>query len=155
DLSGLETATYRSDHPCVVLHPSHPLATHDALYFEDTLEYESVSVSPGSMMEIMLRQHAALAGKPMASRIEASTFDSACRIVAAGLGIAISPREAVGPTAKALGLTLVPLKNDWANRQFVICSRSQKYTSSSARTLADHLHRLAEGDGIQSNSSPC
>jgi DNA-binding transcriptional LysR family regulator len=146
DISGLETVRYRIDHPCVILQSSHPLAKRKKLYFEETLEYESVSVSPGSMMEIMLRRYAAIAGRPLAYRIEASTFDSACRIVAAGLGLAISPREAVELTVRAPGLRLVPLRNEWAHRQFVICSRAPRYTSSTARLLADHLHRLARNN---------
>jgi DNA-binding transcriptional LysR family regulator len=146
DLSGLDVVKYRVDHPCVILQPSHPLAKRKELYFEETLEYDSVSVSPGSMMEIMLRRHAAIAGKTLVHRVEASTFDSACRIVAAGLGLAISPWEAVEPTVRALGLRMVPLQDNWARRQFVICSRSSRYTSSTAHIMADHLHRLANGD---------
>lgn len=151
DLSGLETVRYRMDHPCVIVQPSHPLARRKKLYFEETLEYESVSVLPGSMMELMLRRYAAIVDKSLTYRIEASTFDSACRIVAAGLGLAIIPREAVEPTVRALGLKLVPLQDEWARRQFVICSRSPRYTSSTARLLADHLHQLAgnnQGDDM-------
>lgn len=143
DLSGLETVRYRMDHPCVIVHPSHLLARRKTLYFEETLEYESVGVLPGSMMEIMLRRYAAIMGKSLTYRIEASTFDSACRIVAAGLGLAIIPSEAVEPTVQALGLRLVPLQDEWARRQFVICSRSPRYTSSASRLLSDHLHQLA------------
>jgi DNA-binding transcriptional LysR family regulator len=145
-LSRLEVTEYRVDHSCVILHPSHSLAKRRKLYFEETLDHESVSVSPGSMMEIMLRRHAAIAGKTLTHRVEASTFDSACRIVAAGLGLAISPREAVESTVRALGLKMVPLQDDWAHRQFVVCSRSSRYTSPTARMLADHLHRLGNGD---------
>lgn len=143
DLSGLETAKYRVDHSCVILPPAHPLAGKESVDFVETLDYESIRTMPGSMMEIMQIRHAAIAGKALRYRIEASTFYSACRLVAAGLGLAILPREAVELTVQALQLKLVPLNDVWAERQFVICSRSPSYTSAAARLLADHLHRLA------------
>ena len=54
-------------------------------------------------------------------RIQVSSLDAACRIVAAGLGLAVMPREAVG--AAAQGLVLLPLAEPWAERRFVVCSR--------------------------------
>jgi DNA-binding transcriptional LysR family regulator len=38
DLSGLQSCGYRHDHLGIVLHPSHPLAGHEALSFEQTLD---------------------------------------------------------------------------------------------------------------------
>jgi DNA-binding transcriptional LysR family regulator len=139
DLSGLQTVPYRSDHVHVILPPGHPLANRRRLRFEECLAHDTVGVLPGSIMETTLRRYAALAGGAWVPRVQVSTFDAACRIVAARLGLAILPRESAEPYATALGLTMVPLVDSWAHRRFVICLRSHDTLSASARLLLDHL----------------
>ena len=146
DLSGLHTAAYRSDHLCVALNPSHPLAAKRKLRFKDTLAHAAIGVAPGGMMETMLRRHAALLGRALNYRIQVSSLDAACRIVAAGLGLAILPREATEPHAAASGLTMLPLAEPWAQRRFVVCSRPGSMISATARLLVEHLHRQARAD---------
>ncbi len=142
-LAGLRTAPYRSDHLCVVVHAAHPLARHKRLRYAQTLDHPSVGVAPGGMVEAMLRRQAALVGRAPANRIQVSGLDAACRIVAAGLGLAILPREAITPTASATGLVVVPLADPWAVRRFVICWRSDETLSASARVLVEHLRQQA------------
>lgn len=147
DLQGLHTAHYRSDHACVIVPRAHPLARRKTVRFAEALDYETVGVVPGSIMDTMLRRYAAIAGKSLAHRVQVSTFDAACRIVAAGLGIAIVPREAAGPYAEALELRIVALADAWARRRFVICMRSADGLSPTARLLVGHLQRRAREDG--------
>ena len=139
DMSGLHTVPYRSDHLCVALHPSHPLAQRKRLRFEQTLEYAAIGVAPGGMMETMLRRHAAVLGRSLAYRIQVASFNAACRIVAAGLGLAVLPREAVAPDVQAAGLTLLPLQEPWVQRRFVVCSRAESTLPATARLLMQHL----------------
>ena len=139
DLSDLTALPYRPDHACLLVNRGHPLSRRKAVQFEEALAYEFISAMPGSMMEIMLRRHAAVAGKTMSSRIEVHSFDGVCRIVAAGLGVSVLPREVVSAQAQALGLRLIPLADAWARRQMVICSRSEPYLSASVRLVADGL----------------
>jgi DNA-binding transcriptional LysR family regulator len=139
DLSGLHTVAYRCDHLCVAVRPDHPLAGRKRVRFEDTLDHAAIGVAPGGMMETMLRRQAALIGRSPAYRVQVSGLDAACRIVAAGLGLAVMPREAIAPDARAAGLVLVPLADAWAKRQFVGCSRSEGTLSATARLLLEHL----------------
>jgi DNA-binding transcriptional LysR family regulator len=141
DLSGLATLPYRADHVCLLVHRAHPLARRKSVRFEESLSYEYISAMPGSMMEIMLRRHAALVGKTMSTRIEVQSFDGVSRTVAAGLGVSILPREVVTPMADTLGLRMIPLSDAWARRQFVICSRSDPYISASVRLVAQGLRK--------------
>jgi len=142
DLDGLQQRAYRSDHLCVALPRGHALARRKRMRFEETLGQVSVGVAPGGMMDVLLRRKAALLGKTQAHRIQVSSLDAACRIVAAGLGIAILPREAAQPHAPS-GLTLVPLAEDWAQRRFVVISRADAALSASTRRLAEHLVAVA------------
>lgn len=143
DFDGLQTHRYRSDHLCVALAPGHALAHRRRLRFEETLAYPAIGVAPGGLMDTLLRRQAALAGRALAYRIQVSSLDAACRIVAAGLGLAVLPREATAPHVAANGLVLVPLSDDWAVRHFVVATRPEAMLSASARLLVSHLLRQA------------
>ena len=146
DLGGLQSVPYRSDHLCVAVHPAHPLASRERVRFEETLGHAAIGVAPGGMMESMLRRRAALAGQTIAYRIQVSGLDAACRIVAADLGLAVMPHEAIAHYANAAGLVLVPLADAWAERRFVVCTRDEASVSATARLLAEHLGAQADGE---------
>ncbi|MFM2091370.1 MAG: hypothetical protein RLZZ127_1859 [Planctomycetota bacterium] len=139
DFTDLHTVPYRTDHLCVAMAPDHPWARRDALPFADTLDQVTVGVSVTGLMDQMLRRQAALLGRTLAHRIQVSSLDAACRIVAAGLGIAVLPREAAAPHVGAGRLALVPLTDAWSRRRFVIATRLPAPRSSSAQLLCDHL----------------
>ena len=139
DLGDLQRKTYCADHLCAVLPPEHPLARRKRMRFAETLDHPAIGVQPGSMMEVMLRREAALSGRTLARRVQVASLEASCRIVAAGLGLAILPREAVAPLAGAAGLSMVRLSDAWATRRFVICSRADAVLPSTARTLRDYL----------------
>jgi DNA-binding transcriptional LysR family regulator len=144
DHAGLQTQPYRSDHLCVVVPHDHPLARRRRLRYAQTLAHLSIGVAPGGLMEAMLRRQAARSGDVPAHRIQVSSLDAACRIVAAGLGLAVLPLEATAPHAAAHGLVMLPLTDDWAERKFVICTRPEALLSATTRLLVDHLRRAAE-----------
>ena len=152
DLAGLTSVPYRFDHLCVAVHRTHPLATRRRVRFDETLDHLSIGVAQGGMMDTMLRRQAALAGKPLLTRIQVSSLDAACRIVAAGLGLAVLPREATEPYARASGLVAVPLADAWAMRRFVVCSRAETLLSASARLLVGHLAAEAR-TGVKARSA--
>ena len=141
NLLDLQTVRYAEDHLCAVMLPSHPLARRRELAFVETLPYEQIEIEPGSVVQLTLRRAAAIAGQSLQYRIQVSTFDAACRNVAAGLGIAIVPREAADPYVKALGLKMLSLTDAWAVRHFVICMRTRESLSAAARMLVDFLHQ--------------
>jgi DNA-binding transcriptional LysR family regulator len=141
DLGDLPTQPYRRDHLCVAMPTQHPWARRPHLRFEDTLDQVTIGVAPGGLMDAMLRRQAALLGRLPMQRIQVSSLDAACRIIAAGLGLAILPREAAAPHADAGRLALVALDEPWAERQFVLCSRAQALLSASARLVLDHLQQ--------------
>ncbi len=144
ELAGLETLGYRTDHLCAAVPTTHPIARRDRLSFAETLDFDHIEIRAGSLVQATLRRTAARAGRRLSYRIQVSTFDSACRNAAAGLGIAIVPREAVsGAYTQALGLRLVALSDPWAERRFVLCMRSREGLSPAARSLADYLHERA------------
>ena len=121
------------------------LAGRPSLRFVDTLDQPSINVSPGGQMDQLLRRQAALAGRLPAYRMQVSSLDTACRLVAAGLGLAILPLEAATPHAGAGRLAFVPLAETWAVRRFVVVARAEPVEASAARRMAGHLVAAAAG----------
>lgn len=143
DFAGLQATAYRHDHLAVALPPGHPLQGRKRLRFEETLRHPAIGVAPGGLMDALLRRQAALLGHTPAHRIQVSSFDAVCRIVAAGLGLAILPMEAAAPFMHASGLQLVPLAEPWATRRFVVLSRAEAQLPAAARQLLAHLRGAA------------
>ena len=151
DLEGLASSPYRSDHLCVAVPPTHAYACRRSLAFADTLDEVSIGVAPGGLMDTLLKRQAAIAGRSLACRIQVSSLDAACRIVAAGLGIAVLPREATAPHAGASRVVMVPLADPWAARRFVVCTRPDRPLPAAARLLVAHLgaHARAAPSGAR------
>jgi DNA-binding transcriptional LysR family regulator len=149
DLGGLRVRPYRTDHLCVAVHPTHRFAGRSRLRFADTFDEASVGLAPVGTVDAVLRRQAALLGHTLTHRIQVSGLDAACRIVGAGLGIAVLPREAAAPYASAAALAMVPLAEPWALRRFVICSRQDDTLSATARLLIDHLRHQASAPSRQ------
>ena len=143
DLQGLQVVPYRSDHLCLAMTPTHRLAGRSSLRYAETLDEVSVGVAPGGLMDRLLRREAALAGRLMEHRIQVSSMEVACRIVAAGLGVTVLPREVAAPHANAGQMALVPLDEPWAERRFVVATRPDPVASAASRLLADHLRSVA------------
>jgi DNA-binding transcriptional LysR family regulator len=146
DLQGLRLEPYHSDHLCVAMAPSHRLARRPRLRFEETLEEVSVGVAPGGLMDRLLQRQAALLGRLVTHRIQVSSIDAACRIVAAGLGLAVLPREVAIPHSGTGRLALVPLDEAWSERRFVIASRLDPLRAAAAGLLAAHLRSAADAE---------
>lgn len=145
DPSGLQVQPYRRDHLCVAMPPDHALARRPSLRYADTLDQVSINVIPGGQMDQLLRRQAAMAGRLPSHRMQVSSLDAACRLVGAGLGLAILPVEAATPHAGAGRLAFVPLAEPWAERQFVLVAREGPLMSASARLLCEQLRAAAAG----------
>ncbi len=142
-LDGLATTRYRRDQLCLVTHAGHRWARRKRIAFADALPEISVSAAPGGMMDLLLRREAARLGHTPAWRIQVSSMDAAARMVAAGLGAAVLPREALEGHASVGSLALVPLSDAWAVRHFMVCTRDDGSTTASTRLLVEHLRQQA------------
>jgi DNA-binding transcriptional LysR family regulator len=62
-------------------------------------------------------------------------------MVAAGLGVAVLPREAVAPQLQHLALAAVPLAEEWADRTHFLALRTGTGVPAAARTLVESLRQ--------------
>ena len=138
-LGALQSRPYRSDHLCIVVPPGHPLARRKTLRFEQTLDYEHVSLPINSAVQVMLQRAAARLGRHLVHRVIVSNFEAALRVVRAGLAISLVPREVAEIQAQTYGLHLIPLAEPWARRRFIVCYRDAQALSPAAQLLVEHL----------------
>ena len=144
DLGSLQSRPYRSDHLCIVVPRGHPLAARKTVRFEQTLDYEHVSLPISSALQVMLQRAAALLGRTMIHRIIVSNFEAALGVVRAGLAIGVVSREVADRQGASNGLRVISLADPWAVRKFVLCFRDEQGLSVAARLLSEYLGKRAD-----------
>ncbi len=139
DLGPLKFQPYASDHLCLVVPRSHPLARRRWIRFADSLDYEHVSLPVNSAVQVRLQKMAASLGRTMRQRVVVTNFEAALRVVRAGLAVSVIPRELAQPLAEAWKLSILELDEPWARRRFIICHRDPQTLTPAARDLLDYL----------------
>lgn len=135
----LEFLPYRRDHLAVVVGANHSLADRTNIAFVETLAFDHLGLSAFATLNNFMRSEATKVGHELRFRSYVSSFDAAFRLVQFGLGLAVFPIEAVERYARLFDLRIIPLTDDWALGEFVICVRDRDALSLSARRLLDHL----------------
>lgn len=139
DFGPLERRPYRGDELALVVPAGHALARRKAVAFADTLGFQHVGLPPGAAVQAMLVRAAALAGQVVRYRAVVSNFDAELRVVAAGLGVSVTPRQIATRYEQLYGIRVVTLTDAWAKRRFVVCLRGSDALQPAARRLADFL----------------
>lgn len=142
-IDGLRTIPFRTDELVAVLAPNHPLARRDSLSFVGIADQPFIGLHAGSSLHRLLTRVSAEAGVALNWRIHVTSFDAACAMVAAGLGVSVVPRAAATAYTRSLSVSTVPLSDAWATRQLFLCTRSGAELHSAARLLFDHLRDSA------------
>ncbi|HWL29169.1 MAG TPA: LysR substrate-binding domain-containing protein [Burkholderiaceae bacterium] len=117
----LEFLPYRTDRLLLVTPLDHPLAEYDGVDFDQTLMYDYVGLSEASAIHAFLLQAANELGRRLRFRVEVSNFETACRMIAAHVGIGVVPQSAARRYVRDLPVKLIALHDDWAVRSLRIC----------------------------------
>ncbi|QCB46928.1 LysR substrate-binding domain-containing protein [Hydrogenophaga sp. PAMC20947] len=136
---GLQVFNYRKDCLVLVVPPGHPLARRRSVRFLDTVDFDMVSLSKGTSLAKRLQIEAEAIGRRLKQRIHVRSFDAMCQMVAAGMGVAVLPRDAAQPLLRAMNLRQIELQDDWAQRQLLIGLRDVNAVPRPVRLLLDHL----------------
>ncbi|MCC6076543.1 LysR substrate-binding domain-containing protein [Pseudomonas sp. GCM10022188] len=136
---GLETLPYRTDELTVVVPAAHPLAASKSLKMSQVLEHELVGPHLESSVHSLLTQAAEALGVPLKLRIRISSFDCMCRMVSAGMGLAVLPRSVVRQYQRSHQLKAVTLAEPWAERSLLLIFRKYDAASPTLRTFIDSL----------------
>ncbi len=102
-----------------------------------------VGLTNATALAVHIAKHAARLGVRLHVRARLRDFDAICRMVSAGVGVAVVPEAAARRCAQSMPLTLLAIRDSWANRQLVICARSFKSLPKPAKLLVEHLRQAA------------
>jgi len=102
-----------------------------------------VGLTSATALAAHISKHAARLGVRFRVRARLRDFDAICRLVAAGVGIAVMPEAAARRSAQSMPLALLAIRDSWANRQLVICARNFKTLPKPAKLLVEHLRKVA------------
>jgi DNA-binding transcriptional LysR family regulator len=144
----------RQDHLAVVVGAGHALAGRTRIAFEETLGFDHLGLSAFATLNTVMRRDAEQHGRELRYRSLVSSFDAALRLIQCGLGLAVFPLEAVTRYAPLFDLRLIPLTDDWALGEFVICLRDRHALSPPARRLLEHLLLRAAAPQVLSEPVP-
>ena len=149
DLGGLETYPFARDRLVLVVPADHRLAGVRSVAFPDVLDEPFVGLDAHSVLQAHVARHAATAGKPLHLRIRVSGFEAVCRMVEAGVGLAVLPRTAAARCRRTTAIRLVALDDAWTSRRLLLCVRRLESLPGHARDLVAHL-RTDGGGGSPS-----
>lgn len=139
DVSALEVAPFRTDSLVVVTGRKHLLAKRRRITFAEALGFDFIGLEDESALQQHLNLRAEILGKRMHPRIRLRGFDAVCRMVEAGVGIAVVPKMAAERCARSMDLRIVPVGESWADRRLLICVRRFDSLSAPAGRLAAAL----------------
>jgi DNA-binding transcriptional LysR family regulator len=142
---GLSVMPYHTDHLMIGVPLGHPLARRKSIRFAEALDYAFVGPHADSSLAVLMTEGARACGKPIEQRVQASSFDTMCRLVQTRLGITMLPEGVLAPHVEAGRIRMVRLDEDWALRHLVLVVRDPDQLSPITRTLIEHLQRAASG----------
>lgn len=131
----LEVVPYRRDRLVLVVPREHPMAELPAVAFSDTLELEHIGLHESTAIHAFLRRICNNLHRTIRLRIQVGSFEAACRMIEATVGVGVLPESAARRHAQTMAIRIVPLVDDWAMRAMQICVRRMDALPSFARDL--------------------
>lgn len=136
--SGLHTWHFANDPLQVVVPTGHVLCNGDGtLRFEEVLQHPVIGVHQGGALDTALHEHAEALQMRFAPEVSVSSFDAVCRMVDAGLGIAVIPQSAASAFAGSTLFARLALAEPWAARELQVYALRRSPQLRSVQALID------------------
>ena len=139
----IERFTFSEDRLTLVTAKKGPFAGRRQIDFQEVASSNFVGLTNATALQAHISRHAARLGIRLHVRARLRDFDAICRMVAADVGVAVVPEAAARRCARVMPIAAVRIRDGWANRKLVICSRSFKTLPRPAKLLVDHLREAA------------
>lgn len=139
DLEGLEGFVFRDDPLALVVAQGDALAGRKQIAFADVAGRAFVGLSADSALETLLARQARRLGKSLNYRVRLRSFESVCRMVGSGIGVAVVPRAVAQRCARSAKIRSLALTNAWASRQLRVCVRQLAALPGPARQMVQML----------------
>lgn len=135
----LEVIPYRQDRLVLAVPDGHAFAGADAIDFAETLDLDFIGLHESSAIHGFLRRVCDGLHRTLRVRIQVGSFEAACRMIEASVGVGVLPESAARRHAQTLAIRIVPLRDEWAVRAMQICVRKLDALPGFARDLVDLL----------------
>ena len=135
---GLVSYEYRRDRLVAVVPRGHEFRARQASFVQ-LLRYDLVALDSSAAMMRLLSDAAAGAGQPLRLRVQVKSFEAVCKLVQANMGIGVLPEAAALDFAPVMGLRLIRLTDDWADRCMHVCVRDFDSLPANGRKLVEQL----------------
>jgi DNA-binding transcriptional LysR family regulator len=137
--NGLDAWHFADDPLMVVVPRGHALAAKTPLRLRQVLEHPLVGIQSGGALDRLLRDHAAAAGLDINVAVNVSSFDGVCRMVEAGLGIAIVTKSAAAAYAGSGQFERRPLDEPRVQRELRLIALHKSPRPAAVQALIDTL----------------
>lgn len=145
DTKNLQTIPLISSELILIAPKDHPILEQSNVTLKNAIQYSFVALHEGSAIQIFLHKLSQQLNQKINIRVQVSSYDSICQMVAAGAGIGIIPLAAfqrlhhIHPT-----IEYRKLEEQWAHRGFQICAINFNEISIFAKEfiqcLTSHIH---------------
>jgi DNA-binding transcriptional LysR family regulator len=140
---GLETFVCNIDRLVLLTPTGHPLAGAAVVPVEQAFEHDLVTLPRSASLTRKVTAAADAVGRIPRIRVQVRSFDSMCRMVGCGLGLAILPHAAAQLYAHALGLAMVTLQGLEVERRLLVAMRRRGELSREAAELVKMIEEEA------------
>ncbi|MCU1729344.1 LysR family transcriptional regulator [Pseudomonas sp. 7P_10.2_Bac1] len=132
---GLQVIHFSTDQLILVTPLNHPLAKRKKVKLAETLAYPHIGLHEGTTLLRFLNEQVALSSQTLNMRIKVYSFEAMCRMVEAGVGLAILPESSALRHQKTMGLSIIELDEPWRIRERSILVRDLEALPNVTRTL--------------------
>jgi len=139
----IERIPFSDDRLVLVAARHDELAKRRQVDFRDVIGRDFVGLTTASALHSHIAGHAARLGARLRFRARLNNFHSIGQMVAAGIGIAVMPEVAAKRCARSMRISMVRIRDPWANRKLAICARSFRALPKPAQQLVEHLRKAA------------
>lgn len=143
---GLETILCNVDELVLLVPSGHVLAASTGVPVEQALSGDQVALARTASLTRQVIAAAESVGTTVRIRVQVRSFDSMCRMVARGLGVAVMPRAAAELYAEALQLITVKLEGVAMERRLLLAMRQRSQLSRAAAALVDLIEECMKND---------
>ena len=140
----IERIPFSEDRLVLVTARGDELAGRRQVDFREVVERDFVGLITSSALHAHIAGHAARLGARLRFRARLNHFDSIGQMAAAGVGIAVMPEVAARRCARSMRISIIRIRDPWANRKLAICARSFRALPRPAQQLVEHLRKVAQ-----------
>lgn len=139
DFGDLEVFPFATDQLVLVMPQDRSLMTPGQPTFRSLLDQQFVGLAATNALQQHIGERAIQAGKPLKLRVRVGSFDAVCRMVGAGIGLAVIPETAARRCRRTAGIGIARLSDSWARRELHVCAHRSSDLAPPARLLLAYL----------------